>query len=164
MPTTLTDIRLDREARLFSERIGELVRIIQFRDRDRACCHDVSVSQCYALEAVVDAGPLTVNDLAAELYLDKSTASRVAQGLEEKGYVARERDAADGRVVMLRATAAGLELCARIRDDLSREYAGLLEDFPPEVRSAVLEVLGRLTRSFAARVEASNGSCCVVKG
>ncbi|HSM59421.1 MAG TPA: hypothetical protein VK849_01435, partial [Longimicrobiales bacterium] len=65
MPTTLPDIRLDREARLFSERIGELVRIIQFRDRDRACCHDVSVSQCYALEAVVDAGPLTVNDLAA---------------------------------------------------------------------------------------------------
>ncbi len=145
-----------------SDALGDLIRVVQFRDRDRACCYDVSVSQCYALKAVADRGPLTVNDLAGELYLDKSTASRVANGLEEKGYVVRERDEGDGRVIRLSASATGSTLCARIDDDLAREYADLLTDFDPEVRAAITRLLGRLAASFAARVETSGGSCCVV--
>jgi MarR family 2-MHQ and catechol resistance regulon transcriptional repressor len=150
------------DARDLSRALSDLIRVVQFRDRDRACCHDVSVSQCYALKAVVERGPLTVNDLAAELYLDKSTASRVANGLEEKGYVARERDARDGRVIRLVATAAGTTLHGRIEEDLAREYADLLSDFDPEVRAAMTRLLGRLAVSFAARVETSGGSCCRV--
>ena len=145
-----------------SDALSDLIRIVQFRDRDRACCYDVSVSQCYALKAVTDRGTLTVNELAAELYLDKSTASRVANGLEEKGYLARERDEADGRVIRLIASPAGAELCHRIDADLAREYAELLTDFDPEVRAAITRLLGRLALSFAARVETTGGSCCVV--
>ncbi len=52
---------IDADARLLSERVGELIRVVQFRDRDRACCYDISVSQCYALKAVNDASGLTVN-------------------------------------------------------------------------------------------------------
>ena len=154
--------RLLEDARAMSDALGDLIRVVQFRDRDRACCYDVSVSQCYALKAVADRGPLTVNDLAAELYLDKSTASRVANGLEEKGYLVRERDEGDGRVIRLSASATGATLCARIDDDLAREYADLLTDFDPEVRAAITRLLGRLAVSFAARVETSGGSCCVV--
>ena len=58
--------------------LAALVRVYQFRDRDRICCHDVSVTQCYAMEALLKIGPCSLNALAAELYLDKSTASRVA--------------------------------------------------------------------------------------
>ena len=60
------------------------MRVYQFRDRDRICCFDVSVSQCYALEGLVRRGGLTLNELAAHLYLDKSTASRVVDALERK--------------------------------------------------------------------------------
>lgn len=160
MTTILRDVSLDQDARAFSDAFGELVRIVQFRDRDRACCYDVSVSQCYALKAVMDHGSLTVNDLAAQLYLDKSTASRVAAGLEEKGYLTRERDAVDGRVVRLVATPAGSGLCGKIDMDLAREYGEMLGDFDPEVRAAIIRLVGRLSASFATRVEASGGSCC----
>lgn len=156
-PTLLDD------ARDLSDALSEMIRVVQFRDRDRACCHDVSVSQCYALEGVVDAGSLTINDLAARLYLDKSTASRVANGLVDKGLLVREQDPDDGRVVRLVATANGRHVHGRIEDDLAREYAEMLGDFDPEVRSAMTRLVGRLARSFAARVEASGGSCCVVK-
>jgi DNA-binding MarR family transcriptional regulator len=156
------DAGLIADARAMSDALGDLIRVVQFRDRDRACCYDVSVSQCYALKAVADRGPLTVNELAAELYLDKSTASRVANGLEEKGYLVRERDEADGRVIRLLASPAGAELCRRIDGDLEREYAELLTDFDPEVRAAINRLLGRLAASFSARVETSGGSCCVV--
>jgi len=164
MPTVIAaeDPGVLLDARDLSRALSDLIRVVQFRDRDRACCHDVSVSQCYALKAVVERGPLTVNDLAAELYLDKSTASRVANGLEEKGYLARERDAQDGRVIRLVATVRGIELHGRIEEDLAREYAELLTDFDPEVRAAITRLLGRLAVSFAARVETSGGSCCRV--
>ena len=76
----------DEATRLYAA-LSDLVRVYQFRDRDRICCYDISVTQCYALEALAHAGPRTLNELAAELYLDKSTASRVVTTLERKGYV-----------------------------------------------------------------------------
>jgi len=164
MRTTLPKDResLLGDAHAFSDALGELIRVLQFRDRDRACCYDLSVSQCYALKAVCDSGALTVNDLAAYLYLDKSTASRVANGLVSRQMVARERDPDDGRIVLLVPTARGTELHRRIEDDLAGEYADLLEDFDPEFRSAIVKLVGRLRRSFASRVEAEGGSCCAV--
>lgn len=139
------------------------MRVVQFRDRDRACCYDVSVSQCYALKSVVEAEGLSVNDLAAALFLDKSTASRIANSLVDKRYVARTRDPEDGRVVQLVATPAGAAMSARIEADTTGEYAELLEGFGPEVRTALIELVGWLGRRFAAGVEVSGGSCCVVK-
>lgn len=162
MTTTIMDPALVKDAEAFSDTLGELIRVIQFRDRDRACCYDLSVSQCYALKALADSGPLTVNDLAAHLYLDKSTASRIANGLVEKSLVARERDPDDARIVRLAGSEGGRALHARIERQLATEYAELLEDFDPAVRLEILELVRRLRRSFAARVEAKGGTCCVV--
>jgi MarR family 2-MHQ and catechol resistance regulon transcriptional repressor len=157
-----SDAVLRSDARSLSDALSELMRVVQFRDRDRACCYDVSVSQCYALKAVADAGPLTVNDLAAHLYLDKSTASRIANGLEAKGYVTRQRAAEDRRVILLRATDRGEALCQAIEDDLVSEYLELLGTLSPEARKGITRLVELLAQSFAARVEASGGSCCVV--
>jgi DNA-binding MarR family transcriptional regulator len=159
----MLDSTLARDAERLSDALEDLLRVVQFRDRDRACCFDVSVSQCYALERVVDAGGLTVNDLAASLYLDKSTASRIANSLVDKGYLARARDPEDGRVVRLVSTPTGSALCRRIQADISAEYAEMLSEFGPEVRTGIIQLVGRLGRSFAARVDVSGGSCCVVK-
>lgn len=150
------------DAESFSDALGELIRVVQFRDRDRACCYELSVSQCYALKAIADAGRRTVNELAGYLYLDKSTASRIANGLVDKKLVSRERDPEDGRIVHLVATDAGRRIHDQIEDDLAREYAELLEDFDPAFRSAIVKLVKRLKRSFAARVETEGGSCCVV--
>ena len=58
---------------------------------------------------------------------------------------------------------AGRELYDRIGADLAAEYAELLADLEPGVRSTISEVVRRLGRSFAARVDTSGGSCCVVR-
>lgn len=154
---------LDRDVRAFTDALGEMVRVVQFRDRDRACCHDLSVTQCYALEGIVDADGLTVNELAAHLFLDKSTVSRVARGLVERGLVVREADAADGRVVRLVATARGRDVHRAIASDLFEEYRGMLADLAPEARASVVRVVERLGSAFARRVDVQGGSCCVVR-
>lgn len=163
MTTTAEDSALTQDVNALSEALTDLIRVVQFRDRDRACCFDVSVSQCYALKAVVDRGPLTVNDLAAYLYLDKSTASRIANGLVGLGYLARARDPEDGRIVRLIATPEGEGLYGRITGQLAAEYGEMLADIEPEVRATMTRLLGRLGTALSARVQTTGGSCCVVR-
>ena len=152
--------RLEADAAALHEALSELVRVYQFRDRDRICCHDISVTQCYALEALLRRGPSGLNELAAEMYLDKSTASRVIAALERKRYVTRAPHPEDGRAVVLTVTAAGRRLHDRIRRDLIAEARQLLEDFEPEVREGAARLILRLARSAAARSGAATGTAC----
>jgi MarR family 2-MHQ and catechol resistance regulon transcriptional repressor len=160
LPVLQGDPDLDRDTRAFYEALTDLVRVYQFRDRDRICCFDVSVTQCYGLEALVRRGGLTVNDLAAELYLDKSTASRVVDALERKGYAVREHHPGDGRTVRLEATDSGRDLYRRILESILEEEKSLLAGFDPEIRRAMTQLIARLARAAASRVEATGGSCC----
>ncbi len=162
LPPGPPDATLDRDTRAFYDALSDLIRVYQFRDRDRICCYDVSVTQCYALEALARRGALTLNELAAQLYLDKSTASRVVDALERKGYVARRPHPQDGRALQLEPTAAGHALHARIETDILAEERRLLAGFAPDVREAMVRLLGRLTRVASQSVEAGGGSCCRV--
>jgi DNA-binding MarR family transcriptional regulator len=143
--TKKDDATLARQARELQDALAEFIRVYQFRDRDRICCHDVSVTQCYALDALVRRELMTLNDLAAALSLDKSTASRVVTTLERKGYVARATHPRDRRAVLLTATTAGRRLVERIVGDLVEEKKRLLAEFPEEVRELAAELIQRLT-------------------
>lgn len=154
------DRQLDHDARLLYETLSDLLRLYQFRDRDRICCHDVSVTQCYALESLVRRGPQSLGSLAEELYLDKSTASRVVDALERKGYARRESDPADGRALRLSVTAEGRRLHHRIEEDILRQEREVLADFPPAVRQAMTDLLRRLALAAAGRAGVAAPSCC----
>lgn len=159
-PSPAGDPDLDRDAEALYDALSELTRVFAFRDRDRICCFDVSVSQCYALEEVVRRGGPTLNELAAQLYLDKSTTSRVVDGLERKGYAVRAPHPEDGRAVCVRPTPEGERLLARIRGSILAEEKELLAGLDPEVRRAMPSLLHRLARAAAARVDTSGGTCC----
>ncbi len=118
------------------------------------------MTQCYALEALARRGGTTMNDLAGQLYLDKSTASRVVDALERKGYVTRLTHPEDRRAVLLEATAAGRELEGKIRDSILAEERELLAGFAPDVRQAMTQLLRRLARATANRGTGEAGSCC----
>lgn len=153
-------VPLERHGQALRDGLTELSRVLQFRDRDCLCARDVSVTQCHALDALVVTGPQTLNDLAATLYVDKSTASRVVDGLQRKGYVQRNRHPSDGRSILLSATPAGEELCRGIREDLLEDCKRLLADFEPEVRAALAQLIRRLAQAAASRVETAGGTCC----
>ncbi len=160
MSSPTADRQLDQDARQLYQALSDLLRLYQFRDRDRICCHDVSVTQCYALDSLVRRGPQSLGALAEELYLDKSTASRVVDALERKGYARREPDPADGRVLRLSVTAEGRRLQRRIEEDILSEERALLADFPPAVRHAMTELLRRLARAASDRAGVAAPSCC----
>ena len=156
---------LDRDAADLHAAVADLVRVYQFRDRDRICCHDVSVTQCYALETLVEHGSMRLSALAERLFLDKSTTSRVVATLVKKGYVEQAADAQDGRAIALSATRKGRGLCARITDDLVDQQKQLLQDLDPDVRVGVVRVLRRLAQAADARfrsgmVAGETRTCC----
>jgi MarR family transcriptional regulator, 2-MHQ and catechol-resistance regulon repressor len=159
---------LDRDAAALQTAVADLVRVYQFRDRDRICCHDISVTQCYALETLVEQGPLRLGALARRLFLDKSTTSRVVAALAKKGYAEQHPDPSDGRALAIGATRRGRTLCARIIDDLVAQQRELLADFEPSVRAGVIDVIGRLARAADARfrsgVSVGEGASCCAPG
>lgn len=142
---------LHRDAVALHAAVAELVRVYQFRDRDRICCHDVSVTQCHALEMLVEHGAMRLSALAERLFLDKSTTSRVIAALVKKGYVAQRTDDVDGRATALQATAAGRRLYARITSDLIEQQKQLLQDLDPDVREGVVSVIRRLASAADSR-------------
>lgn len=67
----------------------------------------LGIGEARCLAAIGNFEPLSVNQLAARANLDKAQASRAAQSLVERGWVAKEASAADARVVVLSLSAEG---------------------------------------------------------
>jgi len=164
MKTSTPSTPAGHDARDLHAAVADLVRVYQFRDRDCICCHDVSVTQCYALETLIAEGPMRHGTLAERLFLDKSTTSRVVGALIKKGYVEPLKDAGDRRAVMLRATRSGRALCSRITNELVAQQQQLLGDLTPDIRAGVIDVLRRLARAADARFRSKTGAgaCCGV--
>jgi MarR family transcriptional regulator, 2-MHQ and catechol-resistance regulon repressor len=151
---------IERDARDLYEALTDLVRLYQFRDRNVICCHDVSVTQCYALQSLVRGGAMTLGALATELYLDKSTASRVVETLERKGFVRRAPHPGDARAIQLVATARGKSLHAGIEASLLDEERRLIAGLSPEVRGAATRLIRDLARATAQRMDVNPPGCC----
>ena len=150
---------LDRDTRDLYAALTDLVRLYQFRDRNMICCHDISVTQCYALQSLVRGGAMTLNALAADLMLDKSTASRVVETLERKGYIRRTPHPEDARSVQIAISAKGRGLCERIERELMDEERTIIAHLDPDVRRAAIGVVRDLAGLAAARI-GRQASCC----
>jgi MarR family transcriptional regulator, 2-MHQ and catechol-resistance regulon repressor len=143
--TAGSDADLYQHARALHQALSRLRQVYEFRDRERICCYDVSVTQCRALEVVMDHEPLSMGGLAQRLLLDKSTVSRVVGALERKGYLEREAHPQDARSYQLSATPSGKELRACIDADLLAGERAILEDLSFRERRAVIDAVLRLS-------------------
>lgn len=151
-PSHPSPARLRKDAERLHVAVTHLVRLYQFRDRDRICCHDISITQCHALELLVERGPSRSQALADALMLDKSTTTRVVDALVRKGYVERRPDPDDARAHALTITRSGRALYERINGELIDQQVEILRDLDPGVRDGATEVLRRLTRAAQARL------------
>jgi DNA-binding MarR family transcriptional regulator len=148
------------EAGEFHRAFQDLIRLHLYRDRDRVGCYDLTVSGAHALDALARLGPIPLNQLAAELFVDKSTASRIVALLEERGYLRRAMDPADRRALRLEMTAEGRALHAQVQQDAVWEMQALLAGVAPEARRELLRFLRQLTRTSATHAGATDASCC----
>jgi DNA-binding MarR family transcriptional regulator len=110
----------------------------------------LSPARASALSVLVFGGPRSLTALAQAERVTPATMSRLVRALEAEGLVRRERDAADGRAVLLEATATGRRILERGRTSrLDLLEAMLAEATGAEVEAVhtAAEVVERALRS-----------------
>jgi DNA-binding MarR family transcriptional regulator len=110
----------------------------------------VSASEARALIELVAARGIAQGDLARLLGLDKSTVSRLAAGLERKGWLRRGRDEANQRYVRLYLTPQGRDVAGRVWQAWQSRQARILAALSADERAGLSAGLGGLVRGLAA--------------
>jgi DNA-binding MarR family transcriptional regulator len=109
----------------------------------------VPPAQLSALSVLVFGGPRTLGELATAEQVRPPTMTRIVQGLEAGGLARRERDAGDGRVHRLHATARGRRVVQRGRERRVANLAALLRRLPPDDVARVREAADLVERALA---------------
>jgi DNA-binding MarR family transcriptional regulator len=110
---------------------------------------DVDRAAHVLISTLATYGPMRAGALAEAVGSDPSTVSRQIAGLVRDGFVERQADQQDGRVSVLRATAAGEEIYREQRRLRYQHYARILSGW--SAADAVL--LAELMDRFAADLE-----------
>ena len=110
----------------------------------------LSSSEARALIELVKARGIAQGELASLLGLEKSTVSRLAAGLERKGWIRRGRDEGNQRYVRLYLTADGGAVAARLWNAWQSRQARILGALTPEERDGLSAGLRGLVRGLAA--------------
>jgi DNA-binding MarR family transcriptional regulator len=117
----------------------------------------MSASEARALIELVSARGIAQGELAAVLRLDKSTVSRLAAGLERKGWVRRGRDEVNQRYVRLYLTPEGAQMANRVWQAWQSRQARILASLSGDERAGLIAGLGGLVRGLAAEAAAAPG-------
>ena len=120
------------------------IRTYQFRSRDQALKHDLTVAQAYTLDVLLTCGGTSLNGVAQALRLDKSTTSRIVAGMERSGLVEWSRPDHDQRAKQIVASREGRRRYGRLRRAIVRDNVGLLAAYSPAERAAVIRALHQL--------------------
>ena len=96
------------------------------------------------LEADWPQGPSRVSDLANALQLTPAAITQLVAELEGRGFVRRQRNQVDGRVVLVSLTEAGEEILMAHSVRRRAELHRLVSALDPEDRGALVRILHRL--------------------
>jgi DNA-binding MarR family transcriptional regulator len=110
----------------------------------------LSGSEARALIELVAARGIAQGELAGLLGLEKSTVSRLAAGLERKGWIRRGRDEGNQRYVRLYLTAEGGVVATRVWNAWRSRQARILAALSAEERAGLAAGLRGLVRGLAA--------------
>lgn len=109
-----------------------------------------------ALGAIKRIGPARVSDVAVELQVDLSVASRQVQALEAEGYVDRVPDPADRRSSVVCLSAAGEEKLRLVHQRIIEALNEALAAWSPEEIQALVDGLLRLRTDLADATECAS--------
>lgn len=114
----------------------------------RATGIDITQTNLRFLSQLDEIGTASVSQLAGVIGVSQPTASRSLLQLEDDGFVHREGDPADGRVVVYSITAKGRRARAKLRQHMHHQLATALEGLGPRGRRDLAETL----TDFVARL------------
>lgn len=148
------------DIRQFRHQLRRLERRLDHALQHGTDCCGVTLVQCHTLLEIRDNGPLSMNDLADQMELDKSTASRTVDGLVRDGLVKRTPNPNNRRAVILQLSTAGQTRADQINRVCDQYFQDVLDRIPTAEEEAVLRGLTILADALETAME--DGTCCTV--
>ena len=152
-PATGTEEHLIDRLTHFTARLVRRLRILE--RREVSCC-GVPFAQGMVLQVLHRERRQRMSELADEVGVAQSTATRLVEPLVREGLVERSPASDDRRAVEVELTPDGRRLADRLQSGSRRCCEGMLERIPEEKRDQVVESLELLTR---AADECCSGTC-----
>jgi DNA-binding MarR family transcriptional regulator len=98
---------------------------------------NVSFPQFFLLTYLSSEEYLTMSDIAKKMGHSTAAATGLVDRLEKLSYVERMHAAEDRRKIMVRITAKGIELVAKMRTEIANDLAGILAGMDEDQAEAV---------------------------
>lgn len=119
--------------------LRDIVRLfIQAQRTMTECCSEATAKECQAVLLLGSSpAPLTVQDFADRMGLEKTWASRLVARLVKRGLVRRVEHPDDGRSWLLELTARGRKEHANLEQSLNEHAVSLLGCVPAAERANV---------------------------
>ncbi|HXI18286.1 MAG TPA: MarR family winged helix-turn-helix transcriptional regulator [Chloroflexota bacterium] len=142
----------DIHRRRLQAQVASFVRAFGLHLPDTTPCGEpVGVSAAHALTELELHGPLSQQQLAGRLRLEKSSVSRLVDQLVRRGWVVRDQAPATRRSVALTLTEGGREAAERVARARADRFEGIIENIPQEEREEVFRALDRLIDAAGER-------------
>lgn len=105
-------------------------------------------SQVLALVSIQERRGCTLTELKNEMHVSAPTITGIVNRLLRDGYITRERDVKDRRVVNVALTAKGSKIVQKFRDNIRKRWEYILEKTPKETGATVVKTMGGIVSRF----------------
>lgn len=129
--------------------VGELMRLRRTHMTARPCPRDVSLPQFWILMMLREGQSTTMRGIADALDTTPSSLTAIIDRLEQRGLVARSRDADDRRVVHIERTPAGEQIVQEIMGMKQQHIRTLVEQLTEAEVAALEQGLAGVLRVLA---------------
>lgn len=142
----------DEVARLLTRVANLLMRDIHRHLRHAFREPQATMPQMRVLHMASQGHP-TLSDVAEALRVTRPTATRLVDGLVQRGWLIREPDPEDRRRIRLRTTPAGEAIRAQVQDAVHHAVAEKLKGLSPDVLLALYRGLQGLDAHLEQEIE-----------
>jgi DNA-binding MarR family transcriptional regulator len=138
---------IDEVAAALLPRASLATRLVLRKSRRRVARSEVGVL------GALSAGPRRITELADLEGLAQPTMTLIVKRMEQRGWLKRERDAADGRAVLISLTDEG----ATVLEELRADYRAALRDHLAAMTDEQVEALAAATAALQDLIDALQG-------
>jgi homoprotocatechuate degradation regulator HpaR len=106
--------------------------------------HDVTEQQWRVIRVLSEAGTLDATEVADKAFILAPSLTRMIKSLEERGFITKHKDKADGRRVLLKLAPPGRAIIDEVMPDSRRVYAEIDARFGADRVGELLDMLDEL--------------------
>ncbi len=102
----------------------------------------------YVLLYLAFKGPKKMSEIATDFAMTKANITVLVDSLEQRGFVERQKSNDDRRIVKVKLTKNGIELCEQIIQQLSKLIDKVASSLPPKDMQVISDGFTRLLEFF----------------